>query len=421
MKKPLHRHIGHHAKRVGGHFTKYLYERDTIFATVWVFIFIIVLGSIPLKLGVLNPIKLGLQDFDFNDLSYSNLGKSQNTPIDTTDIVIINIGYADREGIAMMIDKTASMKPKVMGLDVVFDGPKDPTKDSLLEDAIRKNKNLVLAAKYLVDSSDKLIAAGNYFLKDGRHYGYVNFPNDDKETVRAYFPFKKDEKDDKIVLPSFTSTLIQQYNSAAYQKIEKKIDKKLIINYTRKVTERKKQYLVIEGEDLLADNVDSLRIRGKIALLAYVNINPNDIEDKKFTPMNEKFAGKSTPDMNGIFIHANIISMVLENNYIKKVPLWVNLLIAVLIGWLHMSFFVRYYLESHIWFHLVAKIAQVASAILFVWLGIYLFDRFRVKVDMKYTLIVIVLAVDVIYFYEAWANWMHKKYKYKTVFKPHHH
>jgi len=27
----------------------------------------------------------------------------------------------------------------------------------------------------------------------------------------------------------------------------------------------------------------------------------------------------------------------------------------------------------------------------------------------------------VIYFYEAWAVWMHKKFHYKTVFKPHHH
>ena len=37
------------------------------------------------------------------------------------------------------------------------------------------------------------------------------------------------------------------------------------------------------------------------------------------------------------------------------------------------------------------------------------------------SLIVIALAVDVIYFYEAWAVWMHKKFGFKTVFKPHHH
>ena len=134
-----------------------------------------------------------------------------------------------------------------------------------------------------------------------------------------------------------------------------------------------------------------------------------------------KFAGKSTPDMNGIVVHANIISMILDGNYIKKLPSWVTLLAAVLIGWLHMSFFIRYYLENHIWFHLVAKLAQLLSAIFFVYVGIVLFDRFAIKLDMKLTLVVIVLAVDIIYFYEAFAVWMHKKFHYHTVFHQKHH
>ncbi|MEK7224875.1 MAG: hypothetical protein AAB221_04245, partial [Bacteroidota bacterium] len=146
-----------------------------------------------------------------------------------------------------------------------------------------------------------------------------------------------------------------------------------------------------------------------------------DLADKFFTPMNERFAGKSIPDMNGVVIHANIISMALDKSYIKKVPLWGNLLLAIIVCWLHMSFFVHYYLESHIWFHLAAKIAQVLSGILFIWLGIYLYDKYRLKVDMKFSIITILLAVDVIYFYEAWAVWMHKKFGFKTVFKPHHH
>ena len=40
---------------------------------------------------------------------------------------------------------------------------------------------------------------------------------------------------------------------------------------------------------------------------------------------------------------------------------------------------------------------------------------------MKYTLYVIVLAVDVIYFYEAFVTWLHKKFKYQTIFGHHHH
>ena len=413
MKKPLHKHIGHHARRIHRNVTKYLYERDTLFATLWVFLFIVILGSIPLNLGIMNPIKLGLKDFDFNDITYSKLGKTKNTLRDDR-FVIINIGQADREGIALMIEKTASMNPKVMGLDVLFDHAKDPSKDSLLRETLRKHKNLVAAAKFELDTAHKFVLTRNYFKDVVDNFGYVNFPNDDKETTRYFFPLKENE--DTMFL-SFSSRIVKLFDPIAFKKVEKKGDHKTIINYTRNTN----QYLIINGEDLMMDNVDSSAIRGKIALLAYVNNNPDDIEDKKFTPLNEKYAGKSTPDMNGIIVHANVISMQLDSNYVKKLPLWANLLIAVFVCWLHMSFFIRYYLESHIWFHLVAKIAQVFSAIFFVWLGIYLYSRYRLKVDLKMSLIVIIMAVDVIYFYEAWAVWMHKKIGYKTVFKPHHH
>lgn len=415
MKKPLHKHIGHHARKVHGHFTKYLYERDTIFATIWVFIFIVVLGSLPINLGFLNPIKLGLKDFDFNDIAYSKLGKADHTPPDKK-VVIVNIGQADREGLAMMIDKAGTMKPKVMALDVLFFGEKDPVQDSLLNEVFKRNKNLIAAHQLLMSGpdGDTIKTTGDYF-KTASQYAFVNLFTDSLSSVRYYEPFEKDYK--KKLYKSFSSAIIEAYNSTAYKKLRKKGNSKTLINYSRHVG----QYLVINWEDLMAENVDSSALKGKIVLFGYLSPNKDDISDKFFTPMNPRFYGKSVPDMNGIVIHANVISMVLEDNYVKKLPSWAGLLIAIVVCWLHMSFFVRYYLESHIWFHLVAKILQVASAIFFVWLGIYLFDRYRLKVDLKLSMITIVMAVDVIYFYEAWAVWMHKKFNYKTVFKPHHH
>jgi len=50
----------------------------------------------------------------------------------------------------------------------------------------------------------------------------------------------------------------------------------------------------------------------------------------------------------------------------------------------------------------------------------FIFDNFDTRLDMKYTLYVIALAVDVIYFYEAFVTWMHRKYKYQTIFGHHH-
>jgi CHASE2 domain-containing sensor protein len=420
MKKPLHQHITHRIRKYHRHITKYLYERDTIFATAWVFLFILMVKIIPLpNIHFFDPIELALEDFDFNDIAYSKLKKSDTTHIDKS-IVIINIGEADREGLAMIIEKTAALQPRVMGLDVLLDGPRDPYKDSLLRLAIEKNKNLVIASR-LDWKNDKQPYQRSYFAPVSHLEGYVNMLSEELATVRLWVPFF--EKEDPHAKPyqSFAATLIEGYDSSLFQRLEKRHNKYETINYTRRVTDRIKQYQVVEGEDLLTGNVDSAAIKGKIALLGYINLDPESIEDKKFTPMNEKFAGKSIPDMNGVVVHANMISMALENNYIKKLPSWVNFLVAILVGWLHMSFFIRYYLENHIWFHLVAKFAQLLSAIFFVYLGILLFDKFAIRLDMSLTLVVIVLAVDIIYFYEAFAVWMNKKFGYKTVFHQQHH
>jgi CHASE2 domain-containing sensor protein len=415
MKKPFHKHVAHGARNFHRHFTKYLYERDTVFATLWVFIFIIVLGSIPLNLGSLNPIKLGLKDFDFNDMSYSKLEKADTTHLDKR-IVIVNIGQADREVLSMLIDKVGTLNPKVMALDAYFAGPGDPMQDSLLAETLKKNKTLIAAVVLELSGKegDSIKYTKNYF-NTAHQYAYVNLFTDSVSSIRFHEPYVKDYKGK--IFKSFPAAIAEAFDPVSYKKLEKKGLNKIMINYTRHVD----QYQDVDYENILTGSFEDSMFAGKIVLFGYVNRNPADITDKFFTPLNERFYGKSVPDMNGIVLHANIISMILDKNYIKKLPSWANWLVAIIICWLHMSFFIRYYLESHIWFHLVAKIAQVLSAIFFVWLGIYLFDEYRLKVDMKLSLIVIVMAVDVIYFYEAWAVWMHKKYKYHTVFKPHQH
>jgi CHASE2 domain-containing sensor protein len=414
MKRPFHKHIAHHVRKYHQHLTKYLYERDTIFATAWVFIFILMVKFLPMpNMHFLDSVELALKDFDINDISYSKKIK----PKDKFDprIVIINIGHADRESLAYLIEKTASMNPKVIGLDAYFEGPKEPSKDSLLKAVFEKTKNLVVVSRINWEHHGKEgHFLEDYFYSSQAQTGFGNLTGEERGTIRQFSPYETIEDS---VHYSFATMLIKNYSPTDFKRLEKRHDHNEIIDYSR----RTGQYLVIEGDDVLQGNVDDSAFRGKIILLGYVNQNPDDIEDKIFTPMNEKYAGKSIPDMNGIVIHANIISMALDHSYIKKLPSWVNIVVAILIGWLHMSFFIHYYLENHIWFHLVAKIAQLLSAIFFAYMGIFLYDRFNIKLDMSLTLVVIVLAVDIIYFYEAFAVWLHKKFGYTTVFHHQHH
>lgn len=413
----LHKHIARHTKRYVSHFTKYLYERDTLFATIAVFVFLILLGMIPLNLYVLNPMKMALKDFDFNDIAYAKLDKGKGK-YDSVDrrIVVVNTGDLDRAQIGFLIEKINTYQPKIIGLDIFFEGEREPEKDSILREALKKTRNLVgVSVGHWENDSFKIVP--NNFDNVIAKRGYANLIGEDVGTIRLFSPF---EKVGKEKYPQIATAIAKEFDPVAYEKLAKKDKKEVIINYTKRVD----RYQVLSAEDVMTDNFDTagkVKIKDQIVLMGYVNLDPNNIEDKKFTPLNVKFAGKAHPDMNGIFVQANIITMILDGAYVKKMPKWVAWLVAIVIGWIHMSLFIRYYLESHIWFHLVAKLAQVFSVLLFAYLGIFLYDEFRVKLDMKYTLYVIALAVDVIYFYEAFVTWLHRKFNYQTIFSHHHH
>jgi CHASE2 domain-containing sensor protein len=388
-------------------YRKYLYERDTIFATISVFLVIGLLALLPLNTGILNPVKKAFADFDFNDLAYTKLGKNANTKLDS-NIVIVNIGHADRATIAGVLEMIAAKKPKVIGLDVYFEEAKEPESDSLLRTVLFSIPNLVMASR-VWDKQGVFKENKGYFNSPKATYGYVNIPGEERGLIRYHTPVEVDKGKEYL---SFPTTILKFSHPEAFTRLLAR-DKELeTINYSRNID----KYLPVEGEDILSGSVNDSVFMNKIVLVGYLNASQDDIEDKYFTPLNPKMGGKSLPDMNGMVIQANFLSMAINNQYIKTSPYWLNWLITILIAWLHVSLFIRYYIDAHLWFHLVAKTAQIISAIFFVYLSVMCFSYFNLKIDMKMPVTVIILAIDIIYFYEAFAVWMHEKTGFKTIF-----
>jgi CHASE2 domain-containing sensor protein len=389
-------------------YRKYLYERDTVFATIAVFVVIGLLAFVPLNTHILNPVKEAFADFDFNDIVYAKVGKNDKIPFDNR-IIIVNIGAADRAGIAGMLEKVAAQKPKVIGLDAYFEGPREPESDSLLEKVMYSIPNLVMASRLAWEHHETHLSENRgYFNRPEGNFAFVNLVGEEKGTIRHYAPFEEYHHKEYL---SFSAAVLEKSYPEAYKKLFTRHKDLETINYSRNID----KYLTIDGNDVLADNIMDTVFKDKVVLLGYVNPSPYDIEDKFYTSMNPKMIGTS-PDMNGIVIHANFISMALDKKYIHRSPVWVNWIITILIAWLHVSLFIRYYIDAHLWFHLVAKGAQLVSAILFVALSVWCLSFFSLKIDMKMPVTVIILAIDVIYFYEALAVFLREKFGFKTIF-----
>ena len=56
--------------------------------------------------------------------------------------------------------------------------------------------------------------------------------------------------------------------------------------------------------------------------------------------MNERPAGRTYPDMYGIVVHANVISMILRRDYIHDAPSWLNILISILVAYFNVALFI---------------------------------------------------------------------------------
>src|SRR5215203_4993457 len=389
-------------------YRKYLYERDTVFATIAVFLVIGLLALVTLNTHILNPVTEAFADFDFNDIAYAKVGKKDKIPFDNR-IVIVNIGYSDRAGIAGMLEKVASYKPKVIGLDALLEGPREPQSDSLLGKVLYSIPNLVMASRLDWDGHGEHLEVKNgYFNRPGGNFAFVNLVGEEKGTIRHYSPFEEYHHKEYL---SFGAAILEKSYPKQYKRLYARHKEIEIINYSRNVD----KYLTIDGQDVLADNVVDTIFANKIVLFGYLNPSPNDVEDKFYTAMNPKMVSTS-PDMNGIVIHANFLSMALDNKYIHSTPKWLNWILTLLIAWLHVSLFIRYYIDTHLWFHLVAKGAQLISAFIFVALSVWCLSYFSLKLDLKMAVTVIILAIDVIYFYEALAVWLREKFGFKTIF-----
>ncbi len=326
--------------------------------------------------------------------------KNQNTTTDT-NVVIVNIGQGNRTAIAQMIAAVSAQNPKAIGVDVLFSTQKDPVGDSLLRAQFSQNPKLVGA--YNIN------AKGNrgYFYAQSKHKGFANFVGEEEGVIRHFTPIEQKEQ-----VPAFATAVMQVANAQAYEQLLKRHQQTEIINYQRKAD----KYIIVDGSSLIAGQTAPSLFTNKVVLLGYVATGVNDVEDKHFTPMNAKYTGRALPDMNGVFIHANIISMIQAKAYVHTMPAWLMWSIAFLLCWLHMALFIKDYLDNHIWFHLLAKIAQIISAVFFVYIGLLFFHQFNTKMNMTATLAAIILAVDVLYFYEALATWLHKKIGYHTIF-----
>lgn len=414
---------------------------NSLMATSFVFALMYGLSKVTtLELfNAFDPIGQALNDVELTDHVFSNL---RPDPLVDERVVLVNIGELSRGGIAEQIRILSQHRPKAIGIDSYFDcegGLRDPINcpqlldtlgNLLLANAIQEAGNVVLVSKLL--QSDSLYRSGAVDVYDSLEYsdaifsdhalsGYANLTTnaeyqEDVKVCRSFVP-KMDVKGREEV--AFAVRVAMMYDSAKARQFLERGKREELINFRgnvevlneRSLSGRRKNlattkypmmFYALDVDDVLTENFEPDMIKDKIIIMGFMGEYFGDPSwnDKFFTPLNKKVAGRANPDMFGAVVHANAVSMILNGDFISELKEWHKYAIAVGICFLNIALF--FYLSARfpVWFDSFQLMVQFLQIFLLMGLTIWVFAVSNFKLDLTLTILTIALAGPAFEFYD---------------------
>lgn len=355
---------------------------------VWCTLFTLIIAGLFYLLFVnitfLDPFEKAFEDFSFTDLYYSKLKSKEGI---SPNIVLVNVEHEDRFAIAQAIAIISRENPKAIGLDLLFKDLKIPFTDSILKAEINKHHNLV-TAYYHTDSAT--VRNHSFFKSENKNSGYINFDQEESNVIRDF------EGVDKEGNLAFAVQLAKVSGFVGNAKKLSMLEGRIPINYTG----NNQQFLTVTISELI-DQQEFSAAKEAVVIFGYLGTptgNINDIEDKHFTPLNPKFAGRSVPDMYGVVIHANILKMFMNKNFITKTPKSVVWILAVLFCYFSCLISLKLEQKSEFLFDLLKKLLVFIVAVLFLYMALLLIKS-NIHLDVSVILILTLLGVEMVEFY----------------------
>ncbi len=385
------------------------------------FVFTMLYGIVNIfQLGILevfNPISQALDDTEFTDITFS---KIREDPEIETNIVIVNTGLLSSEEVGEQIRVISKYKPKVIAIDIFYNCPEgftdsincpiayDTLRERPLGEAIANAGNVVMVTKLLQTPSLLKKSGGDTevfdslehsmeIIRQGAYEGYANLETDaahqeDLKSCRRFNPRMMVNDKEELAFSVRTAMIFDSVKTKRFLERNNPVE---VINYRGNTidmhgaSEYPSRYFALDWYQALDTNqfVPEL-IKDKIVLMGFMGNNFDDTswDDKFFTPLNSKFAGKSRPDMYGLVVHANIISMILNEDYVTETADWIEYAIAFIVCMLNVALFFYITQKIPLWFDGISIVMQLFQIIILLLLMVYFFHWFHIKLNLTATL-----------------------------------
>jgi CHASE2 domain-containing sensor protein len=403
---------------------------DCFLATLFVFLFMWGIYKLT-QLNVFNAfdaVGKALADVELTDYVFEEL--REDPPVDES-IVVVNIGNLPRREVARQIQIISKYKPKVIGIDSFFDcalGLRDTVScpqlidtlgNLMLSNAIKEAGNVILVTKLF--QSDSVLEAGGKNIIDSlersdpafRDYalgeGFATLDTeaafqDDVKTCRNFFPSMIYEGKEHY---AFSVQMAMAYDSIKTRRLLERDNFSEVINYRGNIvdffhsTNYPQMFYTLDVADVLTENFVPEMIKDKIVIFGFLGSELGDPSwsDKFYTPLNKKMAGKANPDMFGVVVHANIVSMILHEDFVDQMQEWQEVVMAFLVCILNVALFSLINQRLPLWYDGITKSLQIVQLVIYSFLMVIIFDKFSFKLNVTLTLAAVALVGDVFEIY----------------------
>ncbi|HNT51745.1 MAG TPA: CHASE2 domain-containing protein [Cyclobacteriaceae bacterium] len=425
--------------------------------TITAFVFILMWGVDKITdfkfFNAFDPISQALSDFELTDYAFSNL---RETPSVDQRIVLVNLAPT-RGLIAQQIMQLKALNPKVIGVDSFFDCegglydtlncPQllDTLGNLMLSNAIQEAGNVVLVSKLVQtkalaskgdsDEYDSIEYSDKMF-RDYAYNAYASLPTDanyqdDVKLCRSLYPKMTVNGNEEL---AFSVRLAMMYDSVKTKKFLARDKYEEVINFRGNVelmdnrlssistqdistTRYPIMFYAIDWDKFLEEQYLEDIFKGSIVMLGSMGSYFGDPswEDKFFTPLNKKVAGRANPDMFGLVVHANVVAMILNEDYIGELEEWHKYAIAIVVCFFTVILFILIDRHLPLWFDTLSVLIQVVLLLTVSGSVVYFFTNYSAKLDLALTLAASALVGPAYDIFKGFQNQFNKWFTKKPV------
>jgi len=399
--------------------------RESFLVMAWILGFMWLISNIPINADVFSPVSDAFKDFELTDVVFSHIRENQT---EEENIVLVNIGNLDRAGVADLINTLNQFEPKAIGIDAFFRKPKEPELDSALTVAFSNTKNLVLVSELIENQTTGKIDSIKYSNPMFMQFAQPGFADmiaqgkNSLNTARDCIP--KDIYNGDTIL-SFPSKLVSIY---APEKLKRYIARNKdveTINYQGNINvhvegstlNSKTVFTALDWPEVLDKRFTPETIKGKIIIMGFMGeyIGQNNWQDKFCTPLNSQYVGRTAPDMYGVVVHANIVSMILKESYINDMPQWLNISLSLILIFFMVWIFNWLYLNTAEWWDGISMILSLVGVILLSFATVMIFDQKNYTFDIALSSVALLLSGNLIELYWGILKPLYMRTKEKSV------